>query len=76
MNNLQLIAGPRGIPRERINILAEAFQKTYKNRSWQSLAKKLMLKTNWRGPDEAQQAIRDEFNKVGKLVERIKKQKK
>ena len=76
MNNLQLIAGPRGIPRERINILSEAFHKTYKNRSWQSLAKKLMLKTNWRGPDEAQQAIRDEFNKVGKLVERIKKQKK
>lgn len=73
MTNLLMISAPKGTPRDRINFIAEALQKTSQDKSWVSLAKKLSIVPRWTGPDKAKDVVKREYNTVGKLMKGLRK---
>jgi tripartite-type tricarboxylate transporter receptor subunit TctC len=73
MTNLLCLSVPKGTPKERIDYLADAFHKTSEDKSWISLAKKLMIVPRWTGPDKAKDVVRDEYETVGELMKELRK---
>ena len=59
---------PKGTPREVINILVDAFKKSYESTVYQDMLKSRGLSPGWMGPDEYTRFVKEDFEKYMKLV--------
>lgn len=70
--NFATIAAPKGTPQDRINYLVDVFEKIYNDPSWQKLIKKLSTAPRWARTDEAKEIVREEYDSVGKALEKLR----
>lgn len=63
------IVGPKGIPKDRVQILDDFFRKGTETSGFQEVLNKFGAKTFYRNPEVLKKNIKELYEKVGKIIE-------
>lgn len=67
------LVGPKGIPKDRLKILHDAFYKATEDPAFRDLLTKFDLPLAYKNSHDTQIIIKEIYEKTGKLIEKIKK---
>ena len=70
------IIGPKGMPKPLVSRIHEAFRKAADDPEYQAILKKFDMPVIYLGPEELEKADREEFEKIGRVVQKLGLQKK
>jgi tripartite-type tricarboxylate transporter receptor subunit TctC len=70
------IIGPKGMPKGIVNKVHDAFKKGMEDPEYQAVLKKFDMPISYLGGDDLEKSDREDFNKTGKIVEKLGLNKK
>jgi tripartite-type tricarboxylate transporter receptor subunit TctC len=68
------IVGPKGIPKERVKILHDAYYQAMQEPGYRELLKKMSMPYVYKNPEGLQKAIEELYDTSGELLKRVEKQ--
>jgi tripartite-type tricarboxylate transporter receptor subunit TctC len=70
------IIGPKGMPKPLVQRIHDAFRKAMDDPEYQAILKKFDMPMIYLGPEELEMADRQEYEKIGRVVQKLGLQKK
>ncbi len=70
---IHCIAGPKGIPKDRVQILHDTYYQAMQEPGYRELLKKMSMPYEYRNPQDLQKHIEELYEKSGEILKKIEK---